>query len=128
MRQRPFDLRSFALIVSLTAVGAAWAIYNLLLAGSIRNESTMRSLIWVVCATPCAVLIGWLIARRREVGLAFACCFSLYFFSFFIAQRIESLFLSSEQAAAGGHSVYFWVMIGMHLAVGMGLAIWRALK
>ena len=126
MRQRTFDLRSFALILGLTAFGAVWATYNLMHVGSIRDESTVRPLVWVVFATPFAILLGWLVARRREMGLAFACCFSLYFFSFFVAQRIESLILSPEQASAGGHGLYFWMMIGIHVTAGVGLAIWRA--
>jgi hypothetical protein len=126
MRHRSFDLRSFALILCLTVVGVAWAIYNLGLAGSIRDDSTVRPLVWVVFATPFAALLGWLAARPREMGLATACCFSLYFFSFFIAQRIETLIQSPEQSAASGHSAYFWAMISIHAIVGLGLAIWRA--
>ncbi|MEI7644432.1 MAG: hypothetical protein WCJ55_09140 [Chloroflexales bacterium] len=128
MRQRPFDLRSLTLILSATAIGAAWATYNLMLAGAVRDDSTVRPLVWVVFATPLAVLLGWLVARPREAGLAAACCFSLYFFSFFIAQRIETLIRSPDQAAASGHSAYFWTMIGIHVLAGAGLAIWRVTK
>jgi hypothetical protein len=114
------------LILGLTAIGAAWAIYSLTLAGSVRDDTTVRPLVWAVFATPFAALIGWLIARPGEIGLASACCFSLYFFSFFIAQRIETVVRSPEQAAASGHSAYFWTMIGIHVIAGAGLAIWRA--
>jgi hypothetical protein len=127
MRHRLFDLRSFALILGLTAIGVVWASYNLVLAGPIRDDSTVRPLVWVVFATPFAALLGWAAARPRELGLAAACCFSLYFFSFFVAQRIETLVQSPEQAAANGHSTYFWLMIGIHALAGAGLAIWRAM-
>ncbi|MEI7772617.1 MAG: hypothetical protein WCI67_21685 [Chloroflexales bacterium] len=126
MRPRPFDLRSFMLILGPAVIGVAWAIYNLALAGALRDDSTVRPLVWVVFATPFAILLGWLAARPREMGLAFACCFSLYFFSFFVAQRIETLIQSPEQAAASGHNTYFWTMIGIHALAGAGLAIWRA--
>jgi hypothetical protein len=128
MRQRTLDLRSLGLILGLTAAGLAWAAYNLAVAGAIRDDSTVRPLVWAVFATPLAIFVGWVLARRSEAGLAAACCFSLYFFSFFVAQRIESLLVSPEQAAASGHSRYFVAIIGLHAIVGVGLALWRAAR
>lgn len=120
------DIKTLGIMALGLALGAIWAAYNLAGAGAVRNDSTVRPLVWAVFATPAALFIGWLFARRREVGLAAACSFSLYFFSFFIAQRIESLVVSPEQAATNGHQLYFVLMIVLHIAVGAGLTLWRA--
>jgi cytochrome bd-type quinol oxidase subunit 2 len=127
MRDRPLDRRTLALIIAATAIGAAWAAYNLSVVGAVRDDSAIRPLVWVVFAGPMAIFLGWTAARRREVGLAAACCFCLYFFSFFVAQRIESVLVSPEQVAASAHSFYFSTMIVLHSVAGVGLAIWRAL-
>ncbi|MBX0328431.1 hypothetical protein K2Z83_12165 [Oscillochloris sp. ZM17-4] len=123
---RRIDPKTLGLMLLALIVGLSWAAYNLALAGPVRGEDTVRPLVWAVFAAPAALVIGWLIARPREIGLASACCFCLYFFSFFVAQRIESLLVTPDQAAASGHTTYFWVAIILHAFVGGGLAIWRA--
>jgi hypothetical protein len=127
MRNR-IDTRTLGLMLAALAVGLAWAGYNLALAGAERSDATVRPLVWAVFAGPAALCIGWLLARRRELGLAAACCFSLYFFSFFVAQRIETVAVSPTQAAASGHQFYFIAVIGLHALIGLALTIWRALS
>lgn len=123
---RRFDLRTLLLMLAALAVGLAWASYSLASTGGARNDATIRPLVWTVFAGPFALFIGWLCARRAELGLAAFCCFCLYFFSFFVAQRIESLALSQQAAAANGHTLYFTLMIVLHALVGIGLTLWRA--
>ncbi|NTU84399.1 MAG: hypothetical protein HGA45_34390, partial [Chloroflexales bacterium] len=91
------------------------------------EHQQQRAYVWVVFAAPCALFLGWLAARRRELGLAAFCCFCLYFFTFFVAQRIETLVVSPEAAAASGHALYFSLAIAIHAVAGAGLAVWRAL-
>lgn len=125
--QRQIDTRTLLIMLGALALGVAWAAYSLASTGGARNDSVVRALVWTVFAAPFALFLGWLAARRRELGLAAFCCFCLYFFTFFVAQRIESLVLSSEEAAASGHALYFNLVIIIHAVVGAGLAIWRAL-
>lgn len=124
---RRLDTRTLLIMLAALAVGVAWAAFNLASAGGARNDETVRPLVWAVFAAPFALFLGWLAARRRELGLAAFCCFCLYFFTFFVAQRIETLMVSAEAAAANGHALYFNVVIGIHAVVGAGLAVWRAL-
>lgn len=121
------DTRSLLIMLGALAVGLAWAAFNLASTGGVRDDSTVRPLVWTVFAAPFALFIGWLAARRRELGLAAFCCFCLYFFTFFVAQRIETLFVSAEQAAANGHSLYFTMVLVIHAIAGAALAVWRAL-
>ncbi len=123
-----FDTKTFGLIVGMALLGAIWAAYNLISTGGVRSEAELRPLVWAYFATPCALFLGWVIARRVEVWRAAGICFCVYFFTPFVAARIESLVLSSEQAAANGHSMFFWTMISLHLVVAVGLATWRALS
>lgn len=125
---RRFDLRTLAIMLTALVIGLAWAAFQLASTGGARNDSAVRPLVWTVFATPFALFLGWLAARRYELGLAAFCCFCLYFFTFFVAQRIESLFLSSEAATASGHSLHFNLMLAIHALAGAGLAIWRALS
>ena len=115
------------IMLAALAVGVAWAAFNLASAGGVRNDDTVRPLVWAVFAAPFALFLGWLVARRGELGLAAFCCFCLYFFTFFVAQRIETLLVSSETAAANGHALYFNTVIAIHTLVGVGLTLWRAL-
>ena len=124
---RRLDLRTLFLLLSALALGVAWAAFNLAATGGARNDSVVRALVWVVFAAPFALWLGWLAARRHELGLASFACFCLYFFTFFVAQRIESLVVSAEAAAANGHTLYFTLVIGIHTISGVSLAVWRAL-
>lgn len=124
---RRFDTRTLLIMLAALAAGVAWAAYSLASTGGARNDTVVRALVWTVFAAPFALFLGWLAARRRELGLAAFCCFCLYFFTFFVAQRIESLAVSAEAAAANGHALYFNLVIGIHALAGAGLAVWRAL-
>jgi hypothetical protein len=44
-----------------------------------------------------------------------------------VAQRIETLLVPAETAAANGHALYFNLVIAIHALVGAGLAVWRAI-
>ena len=124
---RRLDLRTLLIMVAALAIGVAWAAFNLASTGGARNDATVRPLVWAVFAAPFALYIGWLAARRKELGLASFCCFCLYFFTFFVAQRIETLLVPAETAAANGHALYFNMVIVIHALVGAGLAVWRAI-
>jgi hypothetical protein len=124
---RRLDVRTLLIMLAALAIGVAWAAFNLASTGGARNDSTVRPLVWAVFAAPFALFIGWLVARRWELGLASFCCFCLYVFTFFVAQRIETLVVSQEAAAANGHAIYFNLVIVIHALVGAGLAVWRAL-
>ncbi|EFO80179.1 hypothetical protein OSCT_1981 [Oscillochloris trichoides DG-6] len=127
MLQR-IDYKTLAAMILALVLGLAWATYNLNLAGAVRSDATVRPLIWAVFAGPFALFVGWLIARRHELALAAACCFGLYFFSFFVAQRIETLLVDPQQITASGHAFYFQTMLVLHALVGVALTTWRALR
>ncbi len=124
---RRLDTRTLFIMLAALAVGVAWAAFNLASTDGARNDAVVRALVWAVFAAPFALFLGWLAARRYELGLAAFCCFCLYFFTFFVAQRIESLVVSPEAAAGNGHSLYFTLAIAIHTIVGIGLSIWRAI-
>lgn len=124
---RRLDTRTLLIMLAALIVGVAWAAFNLASTGGARNDTTVRPLVWTVFAAPFALFLGWLAARRWELGLAAFCCFCLYFFTFFVAQRIETLFVDAETATANGHALYFNMVIAIHALVGAGLTIWRAL-
>lgn len=109
-----------------TLIGVAWAYYNWTSAGGARVDATVRPLVWAIFATPAALFIGWLIARRSEWPLASFCCFCLYFLTPFVAARIESLAVPPEQI--GTHEFYFATAIVLHGLAGIGFATWRALS
>jgi cytochrome bd-type quinol oxidase subunit 2 len=122
------DTKTLLIMLASVAIGAAWAAYNYSTVGMARSEASLRPLVWVVFSTPFALFIGWLVARRHELAAAAFCCFCLYFATFFVAARIESFILSPEQSAAEGHQLYFFTSMGLHVVVGCGLALWRALS
>lgn len=122
-----FDWRSFGIILAGTLLGAAWAIYNYTSTGGSRGEEQLQPLVWAIFATPLGLFLGWLVARRAEGWLAaFVSFLLIYFFTPFVAARIESLFLSPEEAAATKHNLYFWAVIVVHLLSAAGVAVWRA--
>lgn len=125
--ERRFDPRTFAVMIIALLLGGAWAIYNYVSTGDMRGEDQLRPLVWAIFATPFALFIGWVVARRAELGWAALSCFMLYFFTPFVAARIESLLVTPEQASGSGHHIYFVAAITLHLAVGIGLAVWRAI-
>ena len=121
-------LNTRTLIIMLVAalLGAAWATYNYTSTGGDRGEDQLQRLVWTIFATPFFLFIGWLIARRAEKWLAAFVCFCLYFFTPFVAARIESLFLTQEEAQNSAHPIYFPTVIVLHTIVSIGIAIWRA--
>ncbi|MEA2984795.1 MAG: hypothetical protein QOD94_1049 [Alphaproteobacteria bacterium] len=125
--RRHFDWRSLAIIGLAALVGAAWAGYNLRLAGDRRDEAVFDALIWIVFATPFATFIGWLVARPRERWLAVAVCFAIYFFAIFAAARIERVIVGEAIAAASGHALYFRLCLVFDLLGCLGVALHRAL-
>jgi hypothetical protein len=120
------DLRTLGIMLLGLGIGLAWAAYNLNVAGPFRNDDVIRNLVWAVFATPFAFFLGWIGARRHEIGVAAFCCFCLYFFSFFVAQRIEGLIIGTEAARANAHALYFQLMLVLHGLGGLALALWRA--
>ncbi len=123
-----FDWRSVIIMLLAALVGSAWAYYNYTSTGGRRGEAQLQPLVWTMFATPAALFVGWAVARWREVWLAAFACFCLYFFTFFIAARIESFVVTPEQASANGHDIYFKAAMVVHLVGAAGLAIWRGLQ
>jgi hypothetical protein len=121
------DWRSALIMLGGLLLGVAWASYNLSVAGPVRSDATLRNLVWAVFAGPLGLFVGWLIARRHELGLAALSCFVLYFFSFFVAQRLEGLLIGAETARATAHMLYFQLMLGLHSLAGIGIILWRSL-
>lgn len=115
-------------MIASALVGLAWATYSFGSTGGERGEAQLQPLVWTIFATPFALFIGWTIARRSEVWLAAFACFCMYFFTPFVAARIESLVVTPEQARAMGHSVYFQAVLVLHALTAVGLAVWRALR
>jgi FtsH-binding integral membrane protein len=120
------DWRTFGIMLAAALVGAAWAAFNYASTGGERGEAQLQPLVWTMFATPFALFIGWVVARRAEVWLAAFACFCVYFFTFFVAARIESLLMTPEQASASGHDLYFKTAIVLHVLAALALAVWRA--
>lgn len=120
-----FDTRTALWIIGAAVLGAAWAYFNYASTGGRRDESQLRALVWVIFATPLATWLGWLIARRREGWTAAYVCFCIYFFSPFVAARIESFFMDATAAEGAGHSIYFPTVIGLNLVAALVVAWWR---
>lgn len=121
-----FRWRDAVVIALAVLIGAAWAAYNLRVAGDSRDEIFLHALIWVVFATPFATFIGWVLARPRERWSAAAVCFTIYVFSIFAAARIERLLVGEANAAATSHALYFRLCLAFNLLAGLGVALHRA--
>lgn len=138
------DLRTLLIMVAAIVVGAAWASYNRGLTTPPYDEAMLRPLVWVIFATPFALLLGWLIARRSEGWWAAFVCFCLYFFSPFVAQRYESCtivsgsfnlgdcFTATDQAqqlaTASGHRIYFESVVVIQVVLALLITLHRALN
>jgi cytochrome bd-type quinol oxidase subunit 2 len=125
MKQK-FDMRTLAGMLGATLLGAAWAYYNYHSTGGQRGEDQLRPLVWTIFATPFVLFIGWVIVRRFELWKAAFACFSLYFFTPFVAARIESLLMSEQQARLSNHHTYFMLVMALHVVGGLALSVWRA--
>ncbi|GIV96031.1 MAG: hypothetical protein KatS3mg057_0688 [Herpetosiphonaceae bacterium] len=86
----------------------------------------LTPLVWVIFAIPFFTFWGWLIARPAERWRALAGCLAMYFFTVFIAARIEHLILGREQARLTGHNLYFNAVIICQLLVAVFIALQRA--
>ncbi|MEI8165323.1 MAG: hypothetical protein WCG26_03055, partial [Chloroflexales bacterium] len=71
---RRLDTRTLFIMLAALAVGVAWAAFNLASTDGARNDAVVRALVWAVFAAPFALFLGWLAARRYELGLAAFCC------------------------------------------------------
>jgi hypothetical protein len=113
-------------MIAAVVLGVAWATYNFVITDGERGLQELQPLVWTIFATPFVLWIGWVVARRTELWLAAFSCFCLYFFTPFVAARLESLIMTPDQAAATRHEFYFQAVLVLHLLGGVGLAIWRA--
>lgn len=125
--RRTFDWRTFGIMAFAVLAGAAWAYYNYLSTGGQRGDPQLRPLVWTIFAVPFALFIGWSAARWSERWFAAFICFCFYFFTPFVAARFESLFMGMDAARLSGHDLYFRTAMTLHLVVGLGIAVWRAL-
>lgn len=120
------NTRTFLLITVTALIGwiIAWVAY--VLVGTNRNPEVLRWLGLVIFITPLTSFIGWIGARPCEWRLAAASCGALYFFTPFIAARIETI-IAPEAAyqTVGLHSVYFVSVLICHLLGGIAFAWWR---
>src|SRR5262245_8067204 len=105
--ERRFDWRVAGMLLGGALLGAAWAYYSYLSTGGLRGEPQLRPLVWAIFGTPLGAFLGWLLARRSEGWLAAYTCFCIYFFSPFVAARIESLFIATAEAERIGHPIYY---------------------
>jgi hypothetical protein len=143
MARPRIDIRTLILLIAASLVGAAWATYNRGLTSPPYDPNQFRPLVWVIFAIPFALFIGWFLARKTERWWAAFVCFTLYFFSPFVAQRYESCtivsgrfslsdcFLATEQAQqlsnATGHVIYFQAIVIIQVIAALMIAFHRAL-
>lgn len=125
---RRFDLRTLGIMLGATVLGVAWAYFNYSSTAGERGEDQLVRLVWTIFATPFFLFIGWLVARRSEIWLAVFVCFCVYFFTPFVAARIESLLMTTQQAAHTGHHTYFSMVMVLHVMSGSALSIWRGIS
>lgn len=122
---RRFDWRTINILLIAALIGAAWAAYSFASTGGARGEDQLRPLVWTIFAVPFALFLGWVVARRSEVGLAAFVCFCVYFYTPFVAARIESLVLTPAEAAATKHALYFQAAMVLHIISAVIIAVWR---
>lgn len=143
MAARRVDLRTLAIMLVATILGAVWATYNRGLTSPPYAEEELRPLVWVIFATPFALLLGWCVARWHEAWWAAFVCFCLYFFSPFVAQRYESCTVvrnsfqfgdcfaataeARQLAETSGHRIYFEVVVLIHVVLALVIIVHRAL-
>jgi len=121
-----FDFPTFGKMSFVTLIGLAWATYNYFSTHGSRGEAQLRPLVWTIFAIPFTLFLGWVFTRRNELGTATLTCFCLYFFMPFGAARLESLFISTDQAARNGHNFYFLAVLGLQTLGAFALILWRA--
>lgn len=120
------DYRTFFAIVLASLAGwiIAVAVYTQI--GDNRSPELLRWLALVILITPLSGLLGWIAIRRHEWRLAAACCGALYFFTPFMAARIETILTpDAARQTVGPHTVYFVSVLALHLLGGLVLAWWR---
>ena len=130
---RKLNWRTAAIIVGVALLGAAWAYFQYRTTFGpngepLRGEPYLRPLVWAIFATPLATWVGWAVARRREVWLAAGVCFCIYFFTPFVAARIESFVYDATDAEQMGHTLYFQAVILLNILAALGVAVWRATR
>jgi hypothetical protein len=141
MSRKRFDQRTFIIMLIATLIGAAWATYQRSLTIPPYDENELRPLVWIIFATPFALWIGWIIARRHEAAWASFVCFCMYFFSPFISQRYESCTVVSgsfnpvdcfaataeaqQLANDTGHVIHFQAIVVIHVLIAIGISIHR---
>lgn len=139
---RRFDWRTLLLLIGAAVVGLIWANYNRVLAPTLSDEAALRPHVWAIFGLPFALCIGWLLARRRELWLALAVCFCIYFFSAFVAARYESCAVvtgrfdlnvcftgtaeAQEAARRNGHTIYFQSILVVQALAALVVALQRA--
>lgn len=120
------DTRALGAILGATLVGALTGYLSMLSTGGVRDDSVVRQLVWTIFAVPFLVFLAWALTRRHELGLAAFTCFCLYFFTPFVAARIETVVAPGATVANSGHVVYFTTAVILHSLAGVAIAIWRA--
>ncbi|MEF3275686.1 MAG: hypothetical protein K6356_15055 [Chloroflexus sp.] len=120
------DSRTTLTIAIAAMFGLAIAIAAYSVVGDNHHSKVLRWLALIVLSTPLATFLGWIAVRRREWRLAAASCGALYFFTPFIAARIETILTPAAAAqTAGPHTVYFISVLTLHVIGGLALAWWR---
>ncbi len=123
-------------------MGLWWANYNRGIAVTMSVEAALKPHVWAIFALPFVLLLGWLVARRHEFGLALFVCFCLYFFSTFVAARYESCTVvtgsfdfgvcftgtaeAQELARDNGHVIYFGAILVIQAIAALVIALQRA--
>lgn len=118
--------RIFWMIAGLTLLGAATAATAYWSTHGSRGDQVIRQLVWTVFGTPAATFVGYLLADRKRGWQAAFWCFMIYFFSIFVAARLERLILGAAVADASGHDLYFKLTLVLNVVSGLALAVQAA--